>query len=268
MPLKSLLLTTSLVLAVWPALAATSLPVALSPPAAPTTPAPALLPASDWQPISQLSPFVGTYQAFYKGRLAGDATLALKRAGNQRWEVSLEVRGKRGFAGVLGLNLLQTTVFEEDNGQFRPLSQLTERRGLFLGKKLEGRYDWNAGTAQWQGDIERKRRAPVALQPGDLSALLINLAIMRDARPGAQMQYRFADVGRVRLHQYQADPATAITEVAELSYDALRVSRSNSSPGDAMVLWLANGVPTPIRIAQQEDGKDSIDLQLIEYQGE
>jgi hypothetical protein len=82
------------------------------------------------------------------------------------------------------------------------------------------------------------------------------------------MQYRFADLGRVRLHQYQAAARTEITEVGELSYDALRVWRSNNSPGDAMVLWLANGVPTPIRIAQQEDGQDTIDLQLIQYQGE
>lgn len=262
MTLSRLLLTACLLLPLWPALAA-------APVATPATAASAALdPVPDWQPITRLAPFQGTYQAFYKGRLAGDATLALQRVGNNRWQVSLEVRGKRGFAGVLGLNLLQTTVFEEHQGQFRPLSQLTERRGLFLGKKVRGSYDWAAGTAQWQGDIDKKRRSPVALQPGDLSALLINLAIMRDASPGAHMQYRFADVGRVRLHQYQADAATAITEVSELSYDALRVQRSNSSPGDAMVLWLASGVPTPIRISQREDGQDTIDLQLIEYQGE
>lgn len=261
MTLTRLLLTACLTLALCPLTAAAGTDV----PAATTNP---LDPASQWQPISRLAPFVGTYQAFYKGKLAGDATLALTHTSGNRWQVSLEVRGKRGFAGVLGLNLLQTTEFEELGGQFRPLSQLTERRGLFLGKKVHGRYDWSAGTAQWQGDIERRRRAPVALQPGDLSALLINLAIMRDARPGAQMQYRFADVGRIRLHQYQADAATAITEVSELSYDALRVQRSNSSPGDAMTLWLASGVPTPIRISQREDGQDTIDLQLIQYQGE
>ena len=252
MTLTRLLLIVCLILPTWPALAAAA----------------AVEPAPDWQPITSLTPFEGTYQAFYKGRLAGDATLALARAGANRWQVSLEVRGKRGFAGVLGLNLLQTTLFEQHNGQFRPLTQHTERRGLFLGKKVEGSYDWNNGTAQWRGDIDRRRRAPVALQAGDLSALLINLAIMRDAVPGAQMQYRFADLGRVRLHQYQAAARTEITEVGELSYDALRVWRSNNSPGDAMVLWLANGVPTPIRIAQQEDGQDTIDLQLIQYQGE
>lgn len=268
MNLIRLPLTVCLLLALGPVWAATPAPAPATIPA----PAPAVSagvdPIPEWQAISTLSPFQGTYQAFYKGRLAGDATLALQQTADNRWQVSLEVRGKRGFAGVLGLNLLQTTVFELHDGQFRPLSQLTQRRGLFMGKKLEGSYDWSKGTAQWRGDIRRDRRAPVTLQPGDLSALLINLAIMRDAAPGARMQYRFADVGRARLHQYQADPSTAITEVGELSYNALRVQRSNSSPGDAMVLWLASGVPTPIRISQREDGEDTIDLQLIEYQGE
>ena len=239
-------------------------------PAAPESPPAAAmsLPAPAWEPISRLAPFEGTYEAWYRGKPAGDATLALARSDNGRWQVSLEVRGKRGFAGVLGLNLLQTTEFELHDGQFRPLRQLTQRRGLFLGKKVEGVYDWDAGQARWQGDIERKRRAPVALQPGDLSALLINLAIMRDARPGAQLQYRFADVGRARLHQYQAAATTEITEVAELSYDALRIWRTNAGAGDTMTVWLASGVPTPIRITQQEDGQETIDLRLVHYQGD
>jgi len=247
-------------------LALSALPTAAR--ASEPAPPPALVPEPAWESITTLAPFEGTYEAFYKGRAAGDATLALRRSGNGRWLVSLEVRGKRGFAGVLGLNLLQTTEFELHDGQFRPLRQLTERRGLFLGRKVEGVYDWNRGQARWQGDIDRKRRAPVALQPGDLSALLINLAVMRDARPGARLQYRFADAGRTRLHQYQAAAATAITAVGDLSYDALRVWRTNASPGDGMTLWLASGVPTPIRITQHEDGQETIDLRLVQYQGD
>lgn len=236
--------------------------------AQPQPAAAALEPVPAWEPIATLAPFEGTYEAYYKGRAAGDATLALTPLAGNRWQVSLEVRGKRGFAGVLGLNLLQTTEFELHQGQFRPLRQHTERRGLFLGRKVEGVYDWQAGQARWQGDIDRKRRAPVALQPGDLSALLINLAIMRDARPGAQLQYRFADVGRTRLHEYQAADSTAITAVGELSYDALQVRRTNASAGDGMTLWLASGVPTPIRITQREDGEETVDLRLVQYQGD
>ena len=37
--------------------------------------------------------------------------------------------------------------------------------------------------------------------------------------------------------------------------------------GDETILWVAAGVPTPIRILQREDGADSTDLRLVEYKG-
>ena len=33
------------------------------------------------------------------------------------------------------------------------------------------------------------------------------------------------------------------------------------------ILWVADGVPTPIRILQREEGQDSYDLRLVEYKG-
>jgi len=221
-----------------------------------------------WQRQSGLAPFTGTYAAYYRGKPAGDATLSLKQLAGNRWEVILDVRGNRGVISILGLNLTQTTVFELlDGDQYRPLSQTTVRKGLFLGKSLSGRYDWHAGLAHWSGNIDKKRRDPVPLQTGDLSALLINLAVIRDAQPGAELHYRFADAGRSRLYSYKAAQTTAPLAVQELSYDALHLWRTNVRPGNAMEIWIANGVPTPIRIAQQENGQAGIDLQLIQYEG-
>jgi len=37
--------------------------------------------------------------------------------------------------------------------------------------------------------------------------------------------------------------------------------------GDDTILWVASGVPTPIRILQREDGADATDLRLVEYKG-
>lgn len=231
-------------------------------PAAPPLPG---LPALAWE-APALQPFTATYQAFYKGREAGDATLRVTHAGGAQWRIDMQVAGRRGFASVLGLNLEQSTVFEQRDGRYVPLSQSTVRKGLFLGKKVTGTYDWQAGTAQWVGDLKKERTKPIALQTGDQSALLLNLAIMRDARPGSALHYRYVDVGRVRQHDYQAAAQTESVQVGELSYDALRVSRSNGG-NDETILWIANGVPTPVRILQREDGEDRIDLRLIEYQG-
>lgn len=221
-----------------------------------------------WERHAGLMPFIGTYAAYYRGKPAGDATLRLRKLEGQRWEVVMDVHGNRGVVGVLGLNLTQKTVFDlREDGQFRPVSQSTIRKGLFLGKSISGQYNWATHVATWQGDIDKKRRAPVPLQDGDMSALLINLAVVRDAAPGVQLSYRFADVGRARLYQYQANDALDTVAIQDLSYAALHLRRTNNRPGDAMEFWIAPGIPTPIRIAQQEDGQPGIDLQLIEYEG-
>ncbi|WP_305804370.1 DUF3108 domain-containing protein [Stenotrophomonas sp. YIM B06876] len=223
------------------------------------------LPASEWN-APELEPFVATYQAFYKGREAGDATLRVVRGEPPQWRVDLAVHGRRGFASVLGLNIEQSTVFNKDGANYVPLSQSTVKKALFLGKKVTGTYNWQAGTAQWQGDLKKERQAPIPLQTGDQSALLLNLAIMRDARPGKTMHYRYVDVGRVRQHDYRAADATEIVQIGDLSYDALRVYRTNGG-NDETILWIANGVPTPVRILQRDNGEDQIDLRLIEYNG-
>ncbi|MGN6512638.1 MAG: DUF3108 domain-containing protein, partial [Lysobacteraceae bacterium] len=106
----------------------------------------------------------------------------------------------------------------------------------------------------------------VALQDGDMSGLLIDLAVIRDAAPGRTLHYRFVDDGRTRDHLWQVAPRTENVSVGDLSYDALRADRIEDG-GDETILWVAAGVPTPIRILQREDGADSTDLRLVEYKG-
>ena len=186
--------------------------------------------------------------------------------GPGRWRIDLTIHGERGIAGLARLNLQQSTVFETHDNQYRPISQALVKRVFLSNRKTVGVYDWNARSARWTGDVKETRRRPVPLQSGDMSGLLINLAVIRDARPGARLQYRFVDGGRVREYRYQAEQAPEIVPVGEMSYSALRVSRTNGG-NDEMIIWVADGVPTPVRILQREDGEDRIDLRLIEYQG-
>jgi hypothetical protein len=232
--------------------------------AAPALPAP-VEPALAWTPPA-LEPFTATYQALYKGKEAGDATMQVSHSAGNRWRVDMAVRGRKGFASVLGLNLEQSTVFDVDGDTYVPLTQSTVKKALFFGKKVTGVYDWQAGHVRWDGDIKKDRRQPIPLQRGDQSALLLNLSLMRDARPGRALAYRYVDFGRVRQYEYRAADATEIVPVGDLSYDALRVYRSNGGDHET-ILWIANGVPTPVRILQREKGEDQIDLRLIEYQG-
>ncbi|WP_454831984.1 DUF3108 domain-containing protein [Pseudoxanthomonas wuyuanensis] len=217
-------------------------------------------------PALALEPFLATYQAYNEGKLAGTAAMKVSHHGGSRWQVDLTITGTRGFARLARLNIEQSTVFDATDDQYRPLSQATVQKALFSGKRMIGTYDWNAGMAQWLGDIKKKRRAPLPLQPGDMSALLMNLAVIRDAEPGKPLHYRVVDNGRIREYDYAVAEQTEIIAVEELSYDAMRIARTNGG-NDETIFWVANGVPTPVRILQREDGQDGVDLRLVDYQG-
>lgn len=217
-------------------------------------------------PALALEPFVATYQAYYKGKRAGNAKMQVVQNDAQYWRVDLGIRGDRGFAGLVGLNIEQSTIFDVPGDIYRPLSQATVKHALFTGKKTSGIFDWHALSARWQGDLKKARLAPIPLQVGDMTALLMNLAVIRDAEPGKQLAYRVVEHGRAREYQYTVAEQTETVAVDDMSYDAMRVQRVNGGD-DETLFWVADGVPTPIRILQRENGQDTIDLRLVEYQG-
>lgn len=210
-----------------------------------------------------LAPFVATYEVYNEGKRLGNATMQLVAAGNGRWRIDLTMRGT-GLLRLTGLNAEQSVVFEENGGQLRPISQATTQSALMRSRRQVGVYNWNTRQATWRGDVRENRKGPVALQEGDMNGLLINLAMIRDASPGALLRYRYVDGGRARDHAYQADAATMPYEAGGIGYDALHLQRGDS--GDGTEIWVAQGVPTPLRILQHEDGADGIDLRLIQYQ--
>jgi hypothetical protein len=212
-----------------------------------------------------LQPFVATYQVFHEGHELGDATMRLSQLDAPRWRIDLGMKG-HGLMRVTGLNVQQSTLFDSNGASLRPLSQSTVKRAFLSSRKSVGVYDWNTRSARWTGDVKKTRSAPVALQDGDMSGLLIDLAVIRDAEPGRTLHYRFVDDGRAREHTWVVAPETEGISVGELSYDAMRVERTEDG-GDQTILWVARGVPTPIRILQREDGEDATDLRLIEYKG-
>ena len=251
--MRSLVATSVLMVAALPVLAQDATPLAALP-AAPVPETPRALKA-----------FVATYQVFHGGHELGMATLEVVPLQSPRWRVDLAMQGQ-GLMRLTGLNVQQSTLFDYDGTTFRPLTQATVRRAFLSRHKTIGMYDWAARNARWTGDVKEGRAGPVALQDGDMSGLLIDLAVIRDAEPGRQLHYRFVDDGRVREHLWNIAPALEQVTVGDLDYSAMRADRVEDG-GDETILWVASGVPTPIRILQREDGADSTDLRLVEYKG-
>jgi len=202
-------------------------------------------------PALAIKPFTADYQASYMG-LQGDGQMTLTPAGGDRWKYTLAIRSALA-------QLSQTTVFDDNGGKWRPLSGNDSSSLLIKRSSKNATYDWSKGVANWSGDVKGDRNGPVALQAGDLDAMLLNLAIVRDVNAGKPLNYRMVDDGRAKQMSYQVAGKETIT-VEGKPREATKVTRSD---GDKQtVLWVVEGLPVPARILQRKDGKDEMDLQL------
>lgn len=203
-------------------------------------------------PALAVKPFVAEYRASMLGGVTTDARMTLAPAGGDRWTYSLDIDSPVA-------SLRQATVFEDRDGAWRPLSGDDSTQVLFKKTEKLASYDWAAGEARWSGDVKADRRGPVKLQDGDLDAMLLNLAIVRDVAAGRPLKYRMVDNGVVRPQAYQTLGKETVT-VAGKPRVATKVSRS--SEGKQVIVWVVEGLPVPARILQKKDGKDELDLVL------
>jgi hypothetical protein len=202
-------------------------------------------------PALAVKPFTANYQASYMG-LQGNGQMTLAAAGGDRWKYTLSIQSALA-------QLSQTTVFEDNGGKWRPLSGNDASSVLIKHSNKTATYDWSKGEARWSGDVKDDRNGPVTLQAGDLDAMLLNLAIVRDVNAGKPLSYRMVDDGRAKQMSYQVAGKDTIT-IEGKPRQATKVMRSD---GDKQtVLWVVDGLPVPARILQRKGGKDEMDLQL------
>jgi hypothetical protein len=202
-------------------------------------------------PALAIKPFSADYTASYMG-MQGNGRMTLAAAGPGRWKYSLEVTSPLA-------NLSQSTVFEEKGGQWRPLSGNDSSKVLTRKQVKNATYDWGRGVATWTGDVKANRAGPIQLAAGDMDALLINLALVRDAGAGKAMNYRMVEDGRVKQLTYMVAGKETI-DVGGKNQTATKLVSTN---GDKQTIaWVVDGMPVPARILQRDNGQDAIDLRV------
>jgi hypothetical protein len=203
-------------------------------------------------PAWAVQPFTADYRASVLGGITTDARMTLAPAGGDRWNYELVVNSPVA-------SVRQATVFEERDGRWRPLSGQDTTQVLMKKSNKTATYDWVRGEARWAGDVKPDRMGPVRLQEGDLDAMLLNLAIVRDAAAGRPLSYRMVDNGVARQQTYHVLGKETIV-VAGKPREATKVSRS--SDNKQVIAWVVPDLPVPVRILQKKDGKDELDLVL------
>ena len=215
-----------------------------------TTALAALLMAS--LPAVAVQPFVADYQANVKGTIKATAQMTLAPAGGDRWNYVLSVNSPVA-------SVRQSTVFEARGNAWRPLSGSDSTTVLLKKSQKNATYDWGKGEASWSGDVKPERAGPVKLREGDMDAMLLNLAIVRDVGEGKALNYRLVENGRARPQNYRMLGTETIT-VGGKARTATKVSRS--SDDKQTIVWIVEGLPVPARILQTKDGSDELDLVL------
>lgn len=206
-------------------------------------------------PALAVKPFTANYQASYMG-LQGNGKMTLESQGNDRWKYTLSI-------GSNGIQLNQSTVFEDRDGKWRPLSGTDSSMLLIKKTDKQATYDWDKGVATWSGDVKADRAGPVKLQAGDVDALLLNLKLARDVPAGKPLQYRMVEDGRVKSMTYKVVGKEQVS-VGGKTHTATKVSSRDGSK--ETVAWVVDGIPVPARILQRKDGKDEIDLRIKSVQ--
>ncbi|MEL1263662.1 DUF3108 domain-containing protein [Pseudoxanthomonas putridarboris] len=207
--------------------------------------------AASSAPALAIEGFTAQYQASALG-MSGEGQMVLAPQGDNRWQYTLSVRNQ-------AVDLSQKTVFDEYDGRLRPLSSSDSSRLLIKKKNVNTVYDWGKAQATWSGDVKPDRAGPVKLQAGDMDALLVNLAIVRDVAAGKPLNYRMVENGRAKPMVYQVAGKERIT-VGGRAQDATKVVRTD---GDKQtIVWIVPDTPVPARILQRENGQDAIDLHL------
>ena len=196
-----------------------------------------------------LAPFSADYQASYMGMQA-EGKMTLAREPGDRWKYSLSIRNQLA-------DISQSTVFDEHQGRLRPLSGNDRATALVKKRNIEANYDWKAGQATWSGDLKPERRGPVQLQAGDMDALLVNLAVVRDLADGKPLNYRLVDEGRVRPLNWEVVGKEQVV-IDGTPKNATKVVRRTEKR--EMYVWIVPGMPVPARILQKENGRETINL--------
>ena len=207
-------------------------------------------------PAAAVEAFTAQYQASAMG-MQGDGQMSITSQGNNRWQYSLTIKNQL-------VDLSQKTVFDEQKGWLRPISSSDLSRLLVKKKAVNANFDWAKNQATWTGDVKPERAGPVALKPGDMDALLVNLALVRDVAAGKPLNYRMVENGSAKAMSYQVAGKEKIT-VGGQSRDATKVVRTAGNK--QTIVWVVADMPVPARILQRQNGQDTLDLRLIEYQG-
>lgn len=204
--------------------------------------------ASAAERTAPIAPFHAEYTTSRNGELLGRTVLDLVDNRDGTWTMTSDTRGTEGLAGLLGIELRETSKFRWTSEG--PLSITYEyRQGGIKQRHRTMRFDADARVVQVEDD---KGRREYAWQPGTVERNLVSLALGAELARGQQAIALPVAGKRDIAIQHYAVRGTESVEVPAGTWDSMRVERTDE--GKDTTSWFAKAIGwLPVRISKSDD---------------
>jgi len=210
---------------------------------------------------SPLRPFQADYEVLRNGSPLGRAKLALRDVDGS-WEFTSHTKGTTGMAGMLGLDVEETSLFRWHDGLPVGLQYSYAQHAAIKSRRRSTDFDWQAGEARSQ---DGKRDWVAMLDRDAMDRSLVTLALMARLSAGStDLNFAVVDKDHVAEQRY-VQAARESLPLPAGTIDAIRIERRRDD-GDRRTTtsWFAPQRGwLPVQIEQVEKNGETITMRLI-----
>jgi len=202
--------------------------------------------------------FVATYDASANGFGVGTVTVSLTHEGGGRYLYRQESTSS-GLVSLFGADdSTETSRWQMVDGHIEPLEYQAHREDGDDDDNSHLLFDWENCTVK---NVGAGKHWKIALPPGTLDRLVMQLAMLFDLRDGAkQFDYKVPRQGRIKHYKFALEGEENI-ELTSGVYRTLKVARTNDDK-DQNWVWSAPELDYfPVRFLKKK--KSGIKIQLV-----
>lgn len=203
--------------------------------------------------------FHAEYRVLRNGKPIGRAVLSLRQTGDGTWEFSNHTQGTSGLAGLLGVDVTETSSFRWQDGRLHDLHYRYTQHAAIKSKHREVDFDWNSQRAELH---DGRKSRDMALPAGTIDRSLVTVALMADLRAGSAsaLEYPVVHSDAVLTERY----ARAGRESLDLPAGRIEAVRIERDHGKRQTIsWFAPKRGwMPVQIRQVQKSGETITMQL------
>lgn len=207
-----------------------------------------------------------TYEVLRHGKKVGELMVALEQLDNGVWHYRSDTKATAWWARAINASAEESAHFVWQGDRIVMLTYHHAQQAPANNRFFQHRTDWEAGTTEVRTEDGHQTIELVDNMVDPLSLrlqLAVNLA--DEAKRRSTHDFTLLDRDEVKHKQYTFDGEESI-EVPAGCFDAVRLRRIEKPGSDKKNLsWHAADFHwMPVRILRQEDGKDKLDVRLME----